>query len=124
MLNWLIGPKAIGEWETRIIKKNWVVKKALNREVKLRLSRTFRDEAEEAKLISKIAFLKALQPHEETEKQRYYNTPRGFIYCVNTTTLYNEDSEWCNGCNNSQDCIETLKKNFPKIYNVRNNIDL
>jgi len=57
--------------------------------------------------------------YEEVEKQRYFNTTKGFMHDILNTTLYNHKSELCLGCKNKESCKELLKTNYRKIYDDR-----
>ena len=59
---------------------------------------------------------------EDKERKRFLNTERGFIHCIERTTLYNKRSSVCLFCNFKSDCEKLLKRNYPKIYEIRNAI--
>lgn len=63
--------------------------------------------------------LTVIRPAEESYKNAYYNTKRGLCWCVANTTLYHHRSALCAGCNYKVECKETLKNEFPKIYEIR-----
>lgn len=46
---------------------------------------------------------------EEYERQRFHNTPEGFINCLLSTSLCSENSKWCRSCSMQDDCIDELK---------------
>ena len=41
MIHWIIGPAAVKRWRERDVRKNWIVKVKLRREVELKLSETY-----------------------------------------------------------------------------------
>lgn len=116
LLHWIVGPKAIKEWENRVVKKRYLVTWRINKEFKLQLKKAF----VEVKVKSNIFLLK-VSAYEEQSKVRFYNSPEGYVYCGQMTTLYNPLSDLCKECNYKQDCQERLKLNFEKLYKLRIN---
>lgn len=53
---------------------------------------------------------------EEKEKERFYNTKRGFLNCIESTTLYNHNSNFCISCKFKKECMDLLRDNFYRIY--------
>ena len=70
---------------------------------------------ERARLISNISIL------EENEKKRFYNSIKGFAWCIDNTTLINPNSEICLNCKFEKSCKETLKDNYPNYFKIRYN---
>lgn len=56
---------------------------------------------------------------EEIEKKRFLNTSRGFLNCIEKTTLYNHRSHNCILCKSKNDCKKMLESNYPHIYKQR-----
>jgi len=112
MFNWVIGPKAIERFEKRTISKRWLVR-LKNKEIGLSLKEALKP----VKIIK--SYENKIYDFEEKEKQRFYNTPKGLLYCLTTTTLYNPMSKLCNECNNKEDCLKVLENEYPKLYNKR-----
>lgn len=56
---------------------------------------------------------------EEIEKERFLNTQRGFIHCIQNTTMYNHYSSNCIKCVFKSDCKSILRQKMPEIANVR-----
>jgi len=121
MLTWLVGKKAIGEWETRDVRRKWFVRIKLNEEVGLRLQKAFRNERAEKAVARTLSVFNNMSDIEETAKQRFYNTVEGYLYCDMMTTLYNPQSKWCKGCEHAEECTERLRQMYPKLYNSRIN---
>jgi hypothetical protein len=113
LLNWLIGQKAIMAWEDRVIKKRYLVTWRCNKEFRLKLNKAF------AVKVKGSSFLLKINQYEEQSKNRFYNSPEGYIYCGQMTTLYNPLSDLCQGCNYKKECEERLKINFEKLYKSR-----
>lgn len=63
--------------------------------------------------------LTVIRPAEERIKSRFFNTLRGIAWCVANTTLYNHKSRWCVLCKNKDDCLVTLKREYPSIAKIR-----
>ena len=61
----------------------------------------------------------SLRPAEEDVKKRFHGTQRGLVWCVANTTLYNHKSSLCVVCKYKNDCLETLKREFPRIAVAR-----
>ncbi len=119
VLNWIIGKAAIKRWEDRDIEKGWLVKIRLKRDVDMKLSKAFKSEIMKERQEASRKMFDEVNDYEEKEKQRFYNTIKGFIYCMTTTTLYNPKSKFCEGCNNKKICEFTLKNNLPEIHKLR-----
>jgi hypothetical protein len=56
---------------------------------------------------------------EEVEKHRFHNEPRGFLNCIEHTSLFNHRSLNCVTCKSKNDCKELLKNNYEHIYQER-----
>lgn len=63
--------------------------------------------------------INTVKTYEEAYKAAYFNTKRGLLWCVANTTLYHHRSSYCVACDNKDECRETLKKEYPKIYELR-----
>lgn len=53
---------------------------------------------------------------EELEKNRFHNTSRGFLNCIEKISLFNHYSLLCNSCNYKIECKELLKNNYNQVY--------
>lgn len=113
MMNWLIGAKAIKRFEERNVSKRWLVRLKLKEEVGLNLNKLFKENVKTKKTIVR------LYPQEEQDKQRFYNKPEGFLFCLTTTTLYNPLSELCLNCVNKIDCMKVLEVDYNKTFLAR-----
>lgn len=60
-----------------------------------------------------------LNPLEEIEKERFFNTQKGFLNCSVFTTHYNHKSSNCLRCDFAESCKKLLKENLPKLYKKR-----
>src|SRR5882757_954109 len=61
MLNWLIGEKAINEWQKRNIKKRYYVKWRCNKDFKLTLNQAFKKEFK----VNRFSFGEVVNGYEE-----------------------------------------------------------
>jgi len=121
---------------------NWIVSKTLFKEFldsskgkkyvmgeKLRKEKTKLGNDEQILIKSKIKkkienknkekMLVCLNQLEELEKQRYYNSDKGFYWCVDFTTLANPMSWLCSNCKNFDNCKKMLESNFKGVYDLR-----
>lgn len=114
MFNWIIGTKAILRFEQRKVSERWLVR-LKNKNVGLNLKKVLEKFDKPEKL-----YVNKLYEFEEKEKNRYYNTPKGIMYCLTVTTLFNPISTVCLNCINKKDCKVILKENFPKLFTLRN----
>lgn len=57
---------------------------------------------------------------EEKEKERFFNSAKGRIWCIDFTTLHDENSKFCSKCKFAENCKKMLKTEYPKIYKIRN----
>lgn len=64
-------------------------------------------------------YLNKLNKFEEIEKNRFYNTDKGFLNCIQHTTLYYHISSHCIACKFKINCKDLLKNNYYNIYIVR-----
>lgn len=53
---------------------------------------------------------------EDSERQLYFNSKKGFINCIDNTTLFDNTSMFCNSCNFKKVCLNKLKIDYPDIY--------
>ena len=110
-IEWIVGKKAIARWEKadkKII--GFVVQKNLKTDVKLR-SRLKKENWD--------SLLLDLNKVEESEKERFFGTVKGFYNCLINTTLYNHKSPLCMQCPFAEKCKAELKIQYPKIYKKR-----
>lgn len=121
MITWIVGKKAIDNWNNRDISKNCKIKYKLNKEVCLRLNKLFNSQNRQQSITLFKNRLSLLSIQEESNKQRFFNKSEGLFYCIATTTLYNDKSKWCKSCINNQSCINYLQTNFKQLYNIRIN---
>lgn len=113
MLNWIIGKKAFDKWVNR-------------KETVMFYEHRFLDIYNASEEDFKSIYSPDIQENnidlsytEENDKQRFYNTERGLITCINTTTLYNHRSKWCLTCRSKTTCKKLLKSTLLQIYRER-----
>lgn len=68
---------------------------------------------------ARTALYTTVRPAEEALKKRFYGTPRGALWCIANTSLYNHRSSLCVVCAFKDDCALTLKREFPLIALAR-----
>ena len=108
---WIFGDKALKRWEKTDKKISaFVVRKNLKKDIKFK--------AEFKKENWNNIVLK-LNDKEEQNKTKFFNTVKGFYFCLETTTLYNHKSKYCFDCKFNKDCKEKLKQTYPKIFKKR-----
>jgi hypothetical protein len=56
---------------------------------------------------------------EEVFRRKFLNTPRGFITCLENTSLSDPESRICRICMKKLDCRKILKENNPNLYKER-----
>ena len=115
MLHWIIGEGAIKRWKERDVRKKWIVRVKLKNDVQLKLVNTYN---KIKKRDNKHIFLK-IYDYEEKDKQRFFNSVKGFQFCLHMTTLYNPKSKLCSSCDFCIDCQDILNVNHPKLYKLR-----
>jgi hypothetical protein len=73
-------------------------------------------------LLKKPSEEKNINPRntEDTFRRKFLNTPKGFIICLENTSLYDPQSRFCKMCFKKLDCREVLKANNLKLYEERN----
>lgn len=110
-LNWVIGDKAIERWEKKDnFGGQWfhILSWATSLGVKW----------EDLESYYKSNVIE-LREFEENEKVRFWGSEQGFGNCVNSTTLFNPKSKWCNVCVHGEDCKELLKNMYNGLYKKR-----
>lgn len=119
-LNWIIARavldkffKAKGYEKYRRTKKL----KSQGNSILLIKSKTEKIEIEQ----QKQKFFLNIKQHEEKEKEKFFNTEKGRVWCIDFTTLYNPKSKYCEDCKFKDSCINLLKTNFDGLYNIRVN---
>lgn len=115
MIHWIIGPKAIKRWKERDVRKKYIVKIKLKKEVEINLKNVFKINNNNDKIFNKI------YDYEERDKERFFNEDIAFNYCLMLTTLFNPKSKFCSGCRFKENCKKVLRENHPNIY--KNRID-
>lgn len=78
-------------------------------------------------LLSKKDFLKIISKGKETEvfnseliyRRRFLNKEDGLSHCLLYTSLFNPLDPCCQICNNTKDCKELLRMNYPNIHKER-----
>lgn len=63
--------------------------------------------------------LNILSKAEEIEKNRFVNTNRGQLNCIEKTSLFNHKSSICLLCMYKNDCKQLLKNNYINIFTKR-----
>jgi hypothetical protein len=118
MLNWVIGDKARKRWQERDKDWDFAVKFTLNRDTNQKFNRYFLTAVSQVQTEKRRKYLLELGV-DERQKQRYYNSQRGFAICLSSTTLYNPKSPFCKGCLFADDCRKILQASYPKIFELR-----
>jgi hypothetical protein len=68
---------------------------------------------------SSLKYLDKTTKFEEKEKERFFNTLKGFLYCIENTTLYNKRSNFCEECKFKKYCKKKLKDEYRVLYRFR-----
>lgn len=113
-LNWVFGKKGIERYEKW---KKVVHTRKLRKDISRRVLAKYRWKEDTKKEF--VRSILEINKVEESEKERFKNKDEGFIWCIQTTTLYNHKSKNCLSCRYSIDCKEVLKTNYLKLYNKR-----
>lgn len=111
--NWIFnGGSAVKRWNALPEdKRRWVVRTSLKTDFAVGGSKGARSAPTE--------LFTTLRSSEEEVKGRFYGTGRGLVWCVANTTLYNHRSAKCVVCKFKTDCLETLKREYPRIATAR-----
>lgn len=106
---WMFGTKAIQRWKKFTPDFNtYLVRSHIK---KLGIYKT------QTSATTKIPeLILRVRPAEEALKKEYFNTRRGYAWCIAGTTLYHHRSPLCARCNFKQDCKKLLKQELPKVY--------
>lgn len=100
----IIGRKAIQYWLDRNIEYDFIIENS---------------SIIPKQLILPQENLHSLSRSEELEKKRFYNTNRGFLNCIERTSLFNHKSQSCILCQFKSSCKIMLKQNYFNIYKDR-----
>lgn len=109
--SWIFGKKPIERWLKNDVKtNNYIIRKTLKKQYKI-------NTVKRNNQISKIVL--SLRKIEEKYKAEFFNTKRGFQWCIANTSLYHHKSTYCLTCEFKQECKEILKRNYNNIYKLR-----
>lgn len=109
--NWVFGKKAIERWSKNDVRtNNYIIRKTLKKKYKI-------NTVKRNNQISKIVL--SLRKSEEKYKTEFFNTKRGFQWCIANTSLYHHKSTLCTTCDFKQECKELLRLNYKNIYKLR-----
>jgi hypothetical protein len=104
-LTWIIGKKAYDRWNNK--NENW--KFFIDRDFLSKNKKITRNRLIIALLEDKVEInVEVINILENQNKKKYYNTPMGLAYCLETTTLFNEKSNLCLECNSKNACKALL----------------
>lgn len=117
-LNWIIGEPAIDRYE-KLQEKKYAAsyfRSKMRVEIGLKIRKHF----ERASLRKQSeSWLIPLSPSEEIIKKELYNQPEGLVWCASQTTMFNHLSPLCSNCFNRTRCLDLMKKELPKLYELR-----
>lgn len=109
--NWVFGKAAIARWRKHDMKTNvYITRSNLKKNYKINLVQ------HEDKITDIVTSIREV---EENFKKEFFNTKRGFLWCIANTTLYYHKSSWCAQCIHKIKCKELLKENLPRVYTKR-----
>lgn len=100
----IIGRKSIDYWMTRDVNFDFIIENSTI------ISK---------QLIPAEKFILSTSRSEELEKKRFHNTERGFLNCIERTSLFNHKSTSCILCSFKTSCKIILKENHINIYKDR-----
>ena len=110
-LSWIFGSAAIKRWEACSIETNvFITRSGLKTRHKINITK---------RTSSMKEFANSLIEREEINKKEFLNTSRGFLWCIANTTLYFHKSLSCVVCSSKNECKSLLKRDYPKIYEIR-----
>lgn len=108
--SWIFSRKAIERWDALNAQaRKKCVRKCLKKDFDI--TNNVRPKLNSA--------LRNVRPIEEKFKKEFFNTKRGLSWCIANTTLYNDRSTLCSGCNSKSECKSILKRNYEKIFKLR-----
>ena len=67
-----------------------------------------------------LIFIIMTNTTEEVEKVRFPDSLKRYVWCGETTTLYNGNSKICIACSQAEKCKQRLKQNYEGLYRIRN----
>lgn len=56
---------------------------------------------------------------EELIKKRFFNTEMGYMLCQRSTTGWSPRSQYCNKCQNVEQCIAITEQKYPELVRLR-----
>ena len=116
--SWIISVKLLKEFIKHDSKVIWKNERHLKEKVVIkRVIKTRKDFKNE--IVQKIKFMKNVSFFEEQEKRKFFNTIKGYYWCIDFTTLYNNNSDICSECKFKERCISLLKANYTNLYKTR-----
>lgn len=116
MLEWIIGKEAYKRWVNRNKKTfRYKLRKQIKKDVVVKT--TFVKKKVSNGIWKEI--LIELNPVEESFKEQFFNTTKGFTWCYVNTTLYNHKSPLCAVCKNSTVCKKALENEHSNVFKLR-----
>jgi len=88
-LSWVIGPKAVLRWKSRLSSYSYFYKEGVIKIFKISSEDYFSNFIEQKQTIISRG---------ELERSRFFNTDMGFLHCVQTTSGYNTKYQKCKIC--------------------------
>ena len=110
--NWMFGQKAIKRYRVFDPKTNRKIVQGHIKKLGIYKPK-IAHKSDIPELIIKI------RTSEENFKREYYNTRRGFAWCIANTTLYNHRSSLCACCEFKNECKDILKEQYPRVFKKR-----
>lgn len=119
-IEWIIGKKAIERYEKIRDKDNKYFRKfrQIRKDISLNILGKLKLQIQvDSGAIKTI--LDTVNEFEEKEKERYFNTEEGLMWCQSNTTMYNSNSKLCTSCSYRLRCKDMLRENMPNLYKRR-----
>jgi len=114
-ISWIIGKKAFERWLIKSHDYWYFCKNGV-----LRLNGIKFSEAQKLLGVERnIVNFVEINDLEELQKNKFFNQKKGFVYCLNNTTLFNDKSIFCEDCRFKENCKNLLGINYPAVFERR-----
>lgn len=117
-LNWIIGKKSVDRYE-KIRNQDNKQFTRFTREIRKKLKINLSNELNKRFSKTTYSFNTSVLPYEEKQKEKFYNQEIGLIWCIENTTLYKVESEFCLFCISKEECKNLLIKKMPNLAKKR-----
>lgn len=115
-LGWIIGSKAFDRFNEE---RNVLARKRIYSNLKIVGNLHIEFNKLIYKYTAKRKWFSDVKSYEEKEKSKFFNTEKGYGWCLVMTSLFHPQSAHCAKCKFKESCKQTLQQEYPIIAQNR-----